>query len=163
MNLINDQIGGWTQRVVSKMQEQLQGTTIQTDNRNIIDIFREISGMSKDQLNDIRLEKDQSQEDDIVDRDYIGAFASDDYITKNIRVVPMGGATIGDNQSEHTSKYYASHMGGTVDSDAEEAKHNQEIYHQMLDQRSVIKEMKAEADRKAQEAAEREARKQKNR
>jgi len=33
----------------------------------------------------------------------------------------------------------------------------------MLDQRSVIKEMKAEADRKAQEAAEREARKQKNR
>ena len=35
-----------------------------------------------------------------------------------------------DNQSEHTSKYYASAMGGAgADSDYEDAKHNNEAYH----------------------------------
>ena len=35
INLINDQVGGWTQRVIAKMQEQLHGMTIQTENRPI--------------------------------------------------------------------------------------------------------------------------------
>ena len=69
-----------------------------------------------------------------------------------------------DNQSEHTSKYYASAMGGAgADSDYEDAKHNNEAYHQMLDQRQQIKEAKAEHDRRLQEAAEREAKRLKNR
>ena len=40
MQLINDQVGGWTKRVSAKMQEQLQGMTIQTDDRNIVEVLR---------------------------------------------------------------------------------------------------------------------------
>lgn len=86
-------------------------------------------------------------------------FASEEYVTKNIRVMPMGGGLSIDNTSEHTSKYYMSGMGQNADdnADAEDTKHNQEAYMHMMDERHKIKEMKAEADRKAHEAAEREA------
>lgn len=40
----------------------------------------------------------------------MGDFVSEEYVTKNIRVMPMGGPSI-DDQSQHTSKYYASGMG----------------------------------------------------
>ena len=43
MQLINDQVGGWTKRVASKMQEQLQGMTIQTEDRSIVQVLREIA------------------------------------------------------------------------------------------------------------------------
>lgn len=86
----------------------------------------------------------------------MGDFVSEEYVTKNIRV--MGGPTH-DNQSEHTSKYYASAMGGggNADSDVEESKHNQEANMYMQDMRQYVREKKEEAERKAQEAAEREA------
>lgn len=62
----------------------------------------------------------------------MGDFVSEEYVTKNIRVMPMvGGPSTMDNQSEHTSKFItaASNMGGAgVDSDHEESKHNQEAY-----------------------------------
>lgn len=35
MALINDQVGGWTKRVIAKMQDQLGGMTIQTEDRPI--------------------------------------------------------------------------------------------------------------------------------
>ena len=54
-------------------------------------------------------------------------FASEEYVTKNIRVMPMGGGVSIDNTSEHTSKYYVSGMQGANaedNADAEENKHN---------------------------------------
>ena len=54
MQLINDQVGGWTKRVASKMQEQLQGMTIQTEERNIVDVLREIATLAKSQLTQIK-------------------------------------------------------------------------------------------------------------
>ena len=136
------------------MQEQLGGLTIQTENRSLVDVLREIQQLSRAQLGQIRQQKEQQREDDedsVTDKDYMGDFVSEEYVTKNIRVMPIGGPSM-DNQSEHTSKYYtaASAMGGgTVDSDHEESKHNQEAYHQMMDQRQWIKEKKMEAERKA--------------
>ena len=58
------------------------------------------------------------------DKDYMGDFVSEEYLVKNIRVMPMANSGT-DNASEHTSKYYASAMGGAAaDGDFEEAKHN---------------------------------------
>lgn len=94
------------------------------------------------------------------DKDYINDFASDDYVTKNIRVMPMGSGVSIENTSEYTSKYMSGMRnveGGAHDSDTEEQKHNQDAEMQMHDQRMHIKEMRAEAERKALEAAEREA------
>ena len=58
----------------------------------------------------------------------MGDFVNEEYLTKNIRVMPMGGPSI-DNQSEHTSKYYASGMGAqTGDSELEDTKYNRHEY-----------------------------------
>ena len=60
-------------------------------------------------------------------------FASEDYLTKNIRVMPLGAGISVDNTSEHTSKFYASGIGGDATSDVEDSKNNQEALHQMMD------------------------------
>ena len=125
MNLINDQVGGWTQRVTAKMQEQLGGMQISTEGRSIAEVFREITGLARGQLKNIKQIRDKQAEDDDLadkDQDYMGDFVSEEYVTKNIRV--MGGST-NENQSEHTSKYYASAMGANANEDDEqESKHN---------------------------------------
>ena len=95
----------------------------------------------------IKQRQEKDEEDSVGEKDYMGDFVSEEYVTKNIRVMPMGGPSM-DNQSEHTSKYYASGIGN-VDSDVEDAKHNQEVYVQMMDMRQQVKERKAEAERKA--------------
>ena len=107
--------------------------TIQTEGKSIAKIFYEIRMMANRQLTVIQQEKElNDEEDDMADKDYMGDFVSEEYVTKNIRVL---GGPAHDNQSEHTSKYYASAMGGNADSDVEESKHNQEAYHQMMDMR----------------------------
>ena len=86
----------------------------------------------------------------------MGDFVSEEYVTKNIRVMPMAGPR-GDNQSEHTSKYYVSGMQGTqnADSDVEDTKYNRDEYLEMMSKRAMVKEKKMEAERKAAEEAER--------
>ena len=159
MQLINDQVGGWTQRVCGKLSEQLQGVTIDTAERSVAEIMREIATLAKGQLQNIKQRQATDEEESVVDKDYIGEFANDDYITKNIRVIPMGGLSL-DKESEHTSKHFASAMGATgnaADSDVEDAKHNQDAYIQMMEQRNLVKEKRNEWERKEIERAEREA------
>ena len=93
----------------------------------------------------------------------MGDFVAQDYVEKNIRVMPIGGLSV-DNQSEHTSKYYTSHMGGaaTADSDFEENKYNEDVKHDWQTRRKKIKDAKEEAERKAAEDAERLAKLRKN-
>ena len=72
----------------------------------------------------------------------MGDFVSEEYVAKNIRVMPMGGMPI-DNQSEHTSKYYPSHMGGTAaDSDVEDNKYNRDEKLEIMNKRQKVKEKK---------------------
>ena len=112
MQLINDQVGGWTQRVIAKMREQLGGMTIQTEDRSMVQVFREIAGLAKTQLSSIKQKREAADEEDsVADKEYMNDFASEDYVTKNIRVMPMTGGISIDNTSEHTSKYYTSGMG----------------------------------------------------
>ena len=88
-------------------------------------MLREISNLAKVQVSQIKQRRVDDQED-VGDKDYMGDFVSEEYLVKNIRVMPMGGAT--DNASEHTSKYYASAMGaGGAEGDFEENKHNQDV------------------------------------
>lgn len=87
-------------------------------------------------MSSIKQRREADEEDSVGDQEYMNAFASEDYVTKNIRVMPMGGGVSIDNTSEHTSKYYTSGMGAIGadgSSDVDETKHNQEAYMQMMD------------------------------
>ena len=149
MQLVNDQVGGWAQRVVAKIQEQLQGLNIQTEDRPIVDVLREISGLAKGQLVHIKQRQEHEEEDSVANADFMGDFASEEYVTKNIRVMPTGGSTF-DNQSEHTSRFApAAGMGASgIDSDVEDAKHNNDAQNRLVEQRAIVKAQKAEADRR---------------
>ena len=109
--------------------------TIQTENRRIGEIFRDISQLAKAQIVNIKNRQETNEEEDsFQDKDYMGDFATEEYVIKNVRVI--GGPPSMDNVSEHTSKYYSSAMGGEgIMDDVEETKHNQEAQHQLLDQR----------------------------
>ena len=94
-----------------------------TQDRSIVDVLREISQVAKQQVGQIKQRREHDEED-VGEKDYMGDFVSEEYLIKNIRVMPMGGLSA-DNASEHTSKYYASAMGGAGnEGDFEEAKHN---------------------------------------
>ena len=123
--------------------------TIQTENRPIGQVFRDISQLAKNQIQSIKNRQDQNEdEESFAEKDYMGDFATEEYVIKNVRVI--GGPPSIDNVSEHTSKYYSSAMGGEgMMDDVEEAKHNQEAQHQIQDQRTQIKEKKREEERRA--------------
>lgn len=162
MQLVNDQVGGWLKHVAGKMYEQVNGMRLPADERSNIETLREISGLAKIQLAQIKQKQQADDEESLGDKDYIGDFVAQDYVEKNIRVIPMGGIGI-DSQSEHTSKYYPSHMGGaTADSEADEFKFNEEFKHDWAMKRKKIKDAKMEAERKAAEEAERLAKLKKN-
>ena len=57
----------------------------------MVEVLREIAALTRSQLINIRHDraKGVTTENTGVDRDYIGDFASEDYLTKNIRVMPM--------------------------------------------------------------------------
>ena len=120
IQLISDQVGGWTSRVAIKMSEQLTetGEPIRTDGKTFVEIYKEINELVKDQLEIIRHEqaaraREEGEDEDresINGKDYMNDFATEEFVTKNIRVMPMGGASIhGDRESEHASRH---HVGG---------------------------------------------------
>ena len=89
-------------------------------------------------------------------------FADGDYLTKNIRVMPMAGSMY-DQQSEQTSKHHpmVGSIGRGEESEYEESKMNNEIKMEIKDTRKAVKERFEEEQRKARELAEKLAKKNK--
>ena len=54
MQLINDQVSGWLKRVSAKMQDQLHGMRINTEDRSVVEVLREIAGLAKQSLSQIK-------------------------------------------------------------------------------------------------------------
>ena len=50
MQLINDQVSGWLKRVSAKMQDQLHGMRINTEDRSVVEVLREIGTLAKQSL-----------------------------------------------------------------------------------------------------------------
>lgn len=104
MQLIGDQVGGWTTRVANKMSEQLSetGMPIQTEDKSFVEVYQQINELVVDQLEIIRHEqaaRARNQDDDadskesITGKDYMNDFATEEFVTKNIRVMPMAGVS----------------------------------------------------------------------
>lgn len=109
----------------------------------------------------VKGDKDREDEfESIRGVDFANDFADEEYLTKNIRVMPMAGSMYEDRQSEHTSKHHP--MGSAMrgeDSEFEEAKMNTEINMEIKDTRKVVKERFEEEMRRAKELQEKLAKK----
>ena len=87
-----------------------------------------------------RAREHDDEEDDkesINGKDYMNDFATEEFVTKNIRVMPMAGVSVhGDRDSEHQSR----HMMCTGEvSDQEDNKYNIEANHEIMDVREQVK------------------------
>ena len=101
------------------MSEQLSetGEPIRTEGKTFVEIYKNINELVVDQLEVIRHEqaaraREEGENDDdresINGKDYMNDFATEEFVTKNIRVMPMAGAsTHGDGQSAHDSRHMA--------------------------------------------------------
>ena len=55
---------------------------------------------------------EEDDKESINGKDYMNDFATEEFVTKNIRVMPMAGASVDDGrQSEHQSRHM---MGGDI-------------------------------------------------
>ena len=151
--LVTDQVGGWANRVMSKLNNQILGQDIHPSVKKqpLLSLFAQISDITCSQLEEI-VQKNLSEQDGdtgfITSKDFMNDFATEEFITKNIRVRPPSGFTtkdFEDRQSEHISKNNMI-LGGENDNDEE--KFNKMVNLDMEDQRKKIKVQKDEFERR---------------
>ena len=89
INLVNDQVSGWSKRVCQKFAMMLgeQGLS-QTD-----DLIRTFEMMEKITTTEPQAVQDRPEENTVEPDDAFIDFATEDFINKNIRVRPISGAT----------------------------------------------------------------------
>lgn len=103
------------------MSEQISetGIPLRTEGKTFIEIYKQINELVVDQLEIIRHEQaarareneEDMEKESINGKDYMNDFATEEFVTKNIRVMPMAGASVADRESEHQSRHM---IGGDV-------------------------------------------------
>ena len=86
------------------MSDQISetGIPIQTEDKSFVDVYKQISELVVDQLEVIRHEQaarareadDDDSKESINGKDYMNDFATEEFVTKNIRVMPMAGVSV---------------------------------------------------------------------
>ena len=96
MQLINDQVGGWLKRVGAKIADQVNpnGMLPPSADKTTVEVLSDIVNLAQTQLSAIKQKQQADEEDSVGDKDYMGDFVAQDYVEKNIRVMPMGGLPV---------------------------------------------------------------------
>ncbi len=107
MQLVNDQVQGWTSRIVQKIDMQFN-ENIQAfeDNKTLAFIFEKVAAAVIKQLENIIMEEDEEERGFITAKDFMNDFATEEFLTKNIRVRPVSGITRGDQDETKTNADY---------------------------------------------------------
>lgn len=120
VNLINDQVKGWSSRVIQKIDQQF-GENIQSYNdKTLAFMFEKIAEAVCKQLEQIMAEEEGEDQAYITAKDFMNDFATEEFLSKNIRVRPLSGVTRGDDDGR-TNDYNRSmnEQGQNQDGDHE--------------------------------------------
>ena len=172
MELIGDQVGGWTSKVCQKLATQIGDTNFK-DKAMTIEKFRWLSNVVKVQLAEIMAEQKAKAERGAVDsddesinaKDFINDFATEEFVHKNIRVRPVSsystGKHLGDDKSEHNSRHNM--LGSSIgDEHDDERKFNADVQHDLNLQRKERKDfLLAQEEKRRMEAEKAEKKKKK--
>lgn len=102
VNLVNDQVKGWSSRVIQKIDQQF-GENIQSFENNennrktLAFLFENIAKAVVKQLEQIQAEEEGEDQAYITAKDFMNDFATEEFLSKNIRVRPLSGVTRGDD------------------------------------------------------------------
>lgn len=152
IHLVSDQVGGWSNRVVFKLNSQLLGSdeNIKSGHKNsLTSLFDQITEVVCTSLEEIISTQGQSQAEDMsmaIAKDFLKDLENEEFFSKNFRVRPVSGVTgINDErQSEHVSR---NNLAGSAigEPTEEEDKVNKMMYLEMEEQRRKIKTMRDDA------------------
>ena len=177
MQLVNDQVVGWTARIAQKIDQQFQENIAHQhegqDYHKILPvIFEKIANSVTKQIQNNVIDTDDHLLDDeekpIINLTaFLNDFGNQDFLDKNVRVRPVSGMTRGDMDETKTNNNNleaATNNGGKSmlmagDGADDEEKFNRMINLDMEEQRKNIKLKRDEAIRRKQMEEEKKAKK----
>ncbi|TNV72353.1 hypothetical protein FGO68_gene15193 [Halteria grandinella] len=162
IHLVSDQVGGWANRVVGKLNSQLlmNGALKSGGKHSLVSLFDQITDIVTDSLQDIISNQNSSQHmEDMnmtIAKDFLKDVENEEFFAKNFRVRPVSGVTGSGNeerQSEHISRKdlpVASGGAGAAGGEAadDEDKFNKMMNLEMEEQRKKIKTQRQDQERK---------------
>lgn len=103
--ITTDQVYGWAQRVLQKMDEQFQDGRVSIQylsdleklkkHATLIELFEKIGEITCDSLQNV-IQEEGDEDRYINSKEFMNDFASQEFIDKNIRIRPMSGRTAGE-------------------------------------------------------------------
>lgn len=145
VQLVNDQVVSWTSRIVQKIDQQFNENIHAFEgNKTLAFIFERVAAVITKQLEQQIIE-DEEEEDKgyITVKDFMNDFATEEFLTKNIRVRPISGITRADNEETKTNVEQQIHFNAKSmlmnDQGDDEEKFNKMINLDMEEQRKNIK------------------------
>jgi hypothetical protein len=145
IQLITDQVGGWSTRVSKKLADQLDDHTLCDERAPLNRQFKNIAAMVQQQLNMIVDQRAQHHNDEDSDeslnvKELINDFATDEFVQKNVRVRPTSSYSMaGKDQSEMGGRGQGA---GNNDEDDDARKFNSEALYDLGQQRHEQKDRK---------------------
>lgn len=91
VQLVNDQVASWCARVVQKVDQQFNQNIGAYQDKSIAFKFEKVMQAVCKQLEQIIMEEDDEDRGFITAKDFMNDFATEDFISKNIRVRPQSG------------------------------------------------------------------------
>ncbi len=145
VTLVNDQVLSWTSRIVQKIDQQFNDNiSAFENNKTLAFIFERIAVTICKHLEQLIIE-DEEEEDRgyITVKDFMNDFATEEFLTKNIRVRPISGVTRGDLEETKTNVEQQTHFNAKSilmnEPGDDEEKFNKMINIDMEEQRKNIK------------------------
>lgn len=140
INIVNDQISGWAKRVFGKFAALIDSKSLQQGQTDIVKIFEGMNIVVCDELKRM-IEKQLNQEDEdkgIEYGDVFTDFATEDFISKNIRVRPVSGVTHADETKDGRQSNVSRAQVTDGNEDGED-NYNKFAQLELEDQRKAIK------------------------
>ena len=152
--LVDDQVQSWCSRVIQKLDQQFNENIGAYTDKSMAFKFEKIMQAVCRQLEQIIKEEDDEDRGFITAKDFMNDFATEEFVSKNIRVRPNSGVTRGGDNDETKTQGGGdnglSRMGeANVD---DEEKFNETVKFELEAERKLAKEkMKEFQKRKAME------------
>ena len=89
INLVNDQVSGWSKRVCTKFATMMNEQHLKNED-DLVKVFERMENITVGELTQMR---DKADADPLEPDDAFIDFATEDFINKNIRVRPISGTT----------------------------------------------------------------------
>lgn len=138
INIVNDQVSGWAKRVFNKFGALVDSSVIQRSaDMDLSKVFEGMSTIVSEELKKL-IVAGQDEERGIEYGDVFTDFATDDFISKNIRVRPISGVTHADETKDGRQSSVS--KGQITEGNEDQEEHyNKYAMMELEDQRKAIK------------------------